>query len=313
MSSGLRALQFFPSIRCNRACEFCFNRGIATKGEIDEEGFSRMIKVMSSSGIPELDILGGEPTLLPFLPEAIAGAVSNRVRVNISSNGTNVPVLTTLAQRFRPEQLMIGVSVNDDPPSESLAIFIKTFRPALKSVCSRDQAIPESVHRYLDLPRVDYYVIFRDALRTGDLDNTLSFAAYRRELARLQEKHANIHGVACGGFVPDLASAPELEGARCPAGTTKLSVMPDGSVYPCYLFFRNPEFRLGNILTDPFEEIWENRMLDFFRSYQGNVCHQTSCAHHGTCHGGCPAVSLLVAGDIAAPDPRCQTAESRQS
>lgn len=305
MPPGLRSLQFFPSMRCNQACDFCFNRGIAPKGEIDAGRFSLLLDVMSGSGIPELDLLGGEPTLLPFLPEAIAEAISRKIKVNISSNGTNVPMLTTLAQRFPPDQLMIGISVNDDPLPESLSVFIKAFRPALKSICSHGQTIPDSAYRYLDLPRVEYYHIFRDALRPGDLDATLPYSDFRRELSLLQSRHANVHGVVCGGFVPDLDDAPELEGARCPAGTTKLSVMPDGSVYPCYLLFRNPEFRLGNILTDPFETIWENKILRFFRLFQGNRCGTTICRYYASCHGGCPAVSLLVTGELFAPDPRC--------
>ncbi len=89
------------------------------------------------------------------------------------------------------------------------------------------------------------------------------------------------------------------------AGTAKLSVLPDGSVYPCYLLFSRPEFRLGNLLTDPFVAIWNEPRLEYFRTFRGNTCPRAACEHHATCRGGCPAVSLLVAGDLAAPDPRC--------
>ena len=37
--------------------------------------------------------------------------------------------------------------------------------------------------------------------------------------------------------------------------------MPDGSVYPCNLFFGRKEFFLGNILHDPFEAIWRSQAL----------------------------------------------------
>lgn len=262
---------------------------------------------MSGFGIPELDMLGGEPTMLPLLCDRVGSTVEKGLRVNISSNGTNVPVLTKLAQRFSPEQVTIGVSVNDELLSHSLSVFITTFRPALKSVCSREQTIPDSVERYLDLPRIEYHLIFMDALRTGDLDQTISYPVYRKRLAELQHNRTNVHGVVCQGFVPDPAASPELAAARCPAGTTKLSVMPDGSVYPCYLLFRHPRFRLGNIFTDPLESIFTNPALDFFRSFQGNPCGDISCAYHSECHGGCPAVSLLLTGDLSAPDPRCQS------
>jgi radical SAM protein with 4Fe4S-binding SPASM domain len=82
-------------------------------------------------------------------------------------------------------------------------------------------------------------------------------------------------------------------------------VLPDGSVFPCYLLFARPEYRLGNLLTDPFARVWHHPRLEFFRTFRGNACTRWECAHHASCHGGCPAVSLLITGDIAAPDPRC--------
>lgn len=306
MLSGLRSLQVFPTFRCNQACGFCFNRGLAGNEKVDAQQYAQLIGIMSDFGIPELDMLGGEPTLLPHLCDRIGNAVEKGIRVNISSNGSNVPVLTKLAQRFSPGQITIGVSVNDELLSHSLAVFINACRPALKSICSREQTLPDSIERYLDLPRIDYHLIFMDALRPGDLDYTIPYPEYRARLAGLQREHENVHGVVCGGFVPDLETSPELAEVRCPAGTTKLSIMPDGSVYPCYLFFRHPMYRLGNIFSDSPERIIAHPILDFFRTFQGNPCEDAACEYHAGCHGGCPAVSLLLTGNIAAPDPRCR-------
>lgn len=279
---------------------------MAGNGEVDAQHYARLIDVMSGFGIPELDMLGGEPTMLPHLCDLVSVAADKGLKVNISSNGTNVPALTKLTQHFSSKQVMIGISLNEEQPPESLRMFIKSFRPALKSICTHDLTIPDSIEQYLDLPRIDYHLIFMDALCTGDLDHTIPYPVYRRRLSGLQQHRSNVHGVACEGFVPDLATSPELAGVRCPAGTTKLSVMPDGSVYPCYLFFRHPEFRLGNIFSDPFKSIAGHPALDFFRSFQGNPCMDRSCAYQGECHGGCPAVSLLLSGDVSAPDPRCR-------
>lgn len=261
---------------------------------------------MSAFGIPEIDMLGGEPTLLPFLCDRIESTAEKNIRVNISSNGSNVPILAKLAQRFPREQVRIGVSLSDRTLPDSLRTFIESYRPALKNICMRELTVPDTAERFITMPRIDYHLIFMDALRPGDLDQTISYPAYRKRLAALQEKHANVHGVVCEGFVPDGAVAPELAGVRCPAGTTKLSVMPDGAAYPCYLFFRHPEFRLGNIFVDPIEEILKSPVLDFFRSFEGNPCKDTACEYHGECHGGCPAVSLMLTGDLSAPDPRCR-------
>jgi radical SAM protein with 4Fe4S-binding SPASM domain len=302
----LRSIQFFPTFRCNDACTFCFNRGIAASGKVDAQQYLKLIASMSAFGIPEIDMLGGEPTLLPFLCDRIESTIAKNIRVNISSNGSQVPLLAELAHRFPPNQVRIGISISARPLPESLQTFIERFRPALKNVCTRELTIPETAERFITMPRIDYYLIFMDALRPGDLDHTIPYPAYRKRLAALQQKHANVRGVVCDGFVPDGPAAPALAGVRCPAGTTKLSVMPDGATYPCYLLFRHPAFRLGNIFSDPVEAILDNPLLDFFRSFEGNPCTDSSCEYHQECHGGCPAVSLMLTGDLSAPDPRCR-------
>ena len=103
-----------------------------------------------------------------------------------------------------------------------------------------------------------------------------------------------------------LGLEPDSAKARCPAGAMKLSIMPDGSAYPCYLLFGRPEFRLGNILTDGLNPLLENPILAFFRTFEGNKCLNSECGLHSSCRGGCPAVSLLVSGHIDTPDPRCR-------
>ncbi|HSW61999.1 MAG TPA: radical SAM protein [Dissulfurispiraceae bacterium] len=307
MPPGLRSLQFFPTFRCNQACGFCFNRGLAADEDCDAERFDRVLDVMSDSGIPELDILGGEPTLLSHLSERIDRAVSQEIAVNISTNGSNVPLLNRLAGRFPREQLRIGISLNEDGVADGLAAFINAHRPILKTVCTRMRTLPDLVEHYVRLPHTEFFLIFMDAIRQDDADSTISYPEYRRRLAELKQRCPNVHEVVCSGFLPDTDRYPELAGVRCPAGTTKLSVMPDGSVYPCYLLFSHPEFRLGNILNSSLPSMLNNTKLDFFRTFQGNPCKERSCEYHSECHGGCPAVSLLVTGDRAAPDPRCQS------
>jgi radical SAM protein with 4Fe4S-binding SPASM domain len=155
------------------------------------------------------------------------------------------------------------------------------------------------------MPGTRYYAIFMDALHVADIENSLSFSHFLRTLNSRRRRHENLEGVYCSGFLPDIVNYPILESTRCPAGTTKLSIMPDGSVYPCYLLFQRPEFRLGNILRDSLKEIKNNPLLDFFSRFKKNTCPDASCDLFSRCHGGCPAVSLMVSGDLNAPDPRC--------
>jgi len=91
---------------------------------------------------------------------------------------------------------------------------------------------------------------------------------------------------------------------RCDAGFTKIALMPDGSAFPCNLFFGFNEFRLGNIFKDDYKKILDNPVLEKLRRFQGNQCTLT-CGHHSTCTGGCPAHCFFSHGSLDFADPRC--------
>jgi radical SAM protein with 4Fe4S-binding SPASM domain len=305
-SAAPEYVQFFPTLRCNQTCTFCFNRGLAPVPDVEPAAFSRMLDRMRSAGVETLDLLGGEPTLHPQLEELVAAIAARRMRTTLSTNGSgDLQLLERLEDRFGRATLRVGVSLNGTHAPAPLREYIARRSPLVKSVCTRDGGLPPAAAEHLGRPGAEYFLIFRDPLRAGDLDDCLSYPAYRERLDALRARQPRVAGVACDGFVPEGAAVERLRGARCPAGTTKLSVLPDGSVYPCYLLFSRPEFRLGNLLTDSFERIWANPRLEAFRTTAGNPCPKLRCAYHQACHGGCPAVSLLVAGDLAAPDPRC--------
>ncbi len=297
-------IQFFPTLNCNLHCGFCFNRGLNTDSEITSDSFERLAGIILDAGICEIDILGGEPSLHPDIVRLIDIAATLKLRLNLSTNGTNVAILERLSETYGKGIVNIGISLNGNRVTKELENYIFKHRPLLKTIYKKT-GLPSQAIRYLGLTETTYYLLYMDAVNKSDLLESLHFSHYYKQLSDLRCKYDNIAGVYCGGFIPDIGSQPLLRDVRCPAGTTKLSVLPDGSVYPCYLFFRHNEFRLGNILTDRFENIWCNPTLDFFRTFHGNKCPDKNCELFSKCHGGCPAVSLLICGDIAAPDPRC--------
>jgi radical SAM protein with 4Fe4S-binding SPASM domain len=305
-------IQFYPTVRCNLACDFCFNRELPPVSDVAPADFSRMLASLRGAGVTMLDLLGGEPTLHPRLGELVEEIAAHGMSTTLSTNGEGDPaLLERLEDRFGREVLRVGISVNSQEISRALSEYIARRMPLLKSVCSRSWRLPPPAAAHLERTGAEFFLIFRDPLAPSDLPASLSYPEYAERLAGLRRAHPGAQGVACDGFVPGGHGGTARHGARCPAGTTKLSVLPDGSVYPCYLLFSRPEFRLGNLLTEPFEAIWNHPRLEFFRTFGGNACPRVGCGHHAACRGGCPAVSLLVAGDLTAPDPRC--VEGRQA
>jgi radical SAM protein with 4Fe4S-binding SPASM domain len=256
-------------------------------------------------GVKTIDIIGGEPTMHPDIVRIIREAGAQEFRVNLSSNGDNIGALEMISKAG--VEVTIGLSINDRRTLGHCSAFIRKHRPVAKTVFSRGMD-PGMIDDILALAPKQFYLIYRDAGRREDLHAIFPFYRFLDDVRRLSCSR-NIGTVFCSGFIPDAEQYPELGTVRCPAGTTKLGVMPDGSVYPCNLFFGKKEFFLGNILSDPFETIWSNPALDFFRAYSGNRCAEKACELHARCHGGCPAQSFLISGDLAAPDPRCSHAD----
>jgi len=303
-TSAPEYIQFFPTLRCNRHCGFCFNRGVGTESEITADGFEWLAGKIVDAGIGEIDILGGEPTLHPDIVRLIDKAATLKLRLNLSTNGTNVALLENLSNAYDKNTLSIGISLNDCLVAKELEDYIAKYRPVVKTICKKT-AVSQPANIYFDMPGITCYLLYMDAISESDLINSIPFEEFYKQLSDLRDNYPNISGVYCEGFLADTKKQPILRNTRCPAGTTKLSILPDGSAYPCYLFFRHPEFRLGNIFTEGFEDIWRSPILNYFRKFERNKCPVTACKLFSECHGGCPAVSLLICNDIEAPDPRC--------
>jgi radical SAM protein with 4Fe4S-binding SPASM domain len=301
MSTGPDYIQFYPTLRCNKSCDFCFNKAIPFTPDISLNQAKAVLYVLQCLTVKKIDIMGGEPTMHPDIIAFVEEAALRGFSINISSNGSNIPVLQEIMQIGK--DVTIGISVNDRSTLNVVSEFIQKQRPIVKTVYhpAMDSRIAETI---LSLGPRQYYLLYRDAMEHEDLREALPFYEFR-EIVQKKFSSPLVGTVSCSGFIPDLGQYPQLSTARCPAGTTKLGVTPDGSVFPCNLFFGRNDFRLGNILIDSFETIWNHRTLDFFRTFGGNACPKTACPLHATCHGGCPAHGLIYGGNLSAPDPRC--------
>jgi radical SAM protein with 4Fe4S-binding SPASM domain len=302
-----RYIQFYPTLRCNLSCASCFNRGIPDSADIAVNDFERIATVLADNDIREIDILGGEPTLYADIVTILDINVERSIMTSLNTNGSNIPLLKRIASRFLKEKVQLGVSLYEDTFSTELNDFILDYKPVVKSITTKFKYINNVAKRYLDTDGLYHYLIYMDVLNKEDLASSLPFYEYYRLLNAMKEKHKNVNGVYCSGFIADIEDSPEVANVRCPAGTTKLSVMPDGTVYPCYLLARDQRYVIGNLLEDSFSDMWNNPILDHFRSFSGNTCENELCYLFPRCRGGCPAVSLMVHGNLMAPDPRCAT------
>jgi len=78
---------------------------------MSEQAAYSLADILLRNGIMELDILGGEPLLVPYMKDFLRYVTAAGVTVNISTNGSLPEVVHTLAKI--PSQLLnIGFSVH---------------------------------------------------------------------------------------------------------------------------------------------------------------------------------------------------------
>ena len=315
-------IQFYPTVRCNQRCSFCFNDGSSAVRDLPPQEALNLLDILCDLGIRELDIMGGEPFLLPWMPSFLHAAIKENVLVNISTNGSFPDILEKF-RGVRPERISIGVSLEGSSPEthnrltsshnfEKTVTSITTLvslglNPIVKTVVNRLNLheIPSIIDLMKKLGVTRYYLIHMDLFSKARpaRNITLGFVEFVKFYADTAARNSGIaiNKVNASCFEKDTLSA----GVRCAGGVRKLCIMPDGSAYPCNLFHHFPEFRLGNIFTDDFTDIWMSPKLDYFRNADKNHCRVTGCSNFVSCTGGCPAHGCFHGPDMNGTDIRC--------
>ena len=320
-------IQLYPTTRCNQRCSFCFNPEISATTDLDFKNALKLLDILTENNIKGIDIMGGEPFLIPWLFDFVSISLSRGMSLNISTNGS----MPALLQRFTgisPDNFNIGISLegstaekhNRITGSKNFAYAFESIKklvdlslnPIVKTVLSPDTTgdIQDIVNLIRKIGVRRYYIIHMDTLRKADIiiKNAIDYNAFMSFYQKIQRENPDmaIHRVNASCF--DSNSLPP--GVRCAGGVRKLSVMPDGTVFPCNLFHGLKGFRLGNLFSDSFEDIWSNQRLDLFRRHEGNSCSINNCKNHASCTGGCPAHGFYHYGNAETADVRCLHARS---
>ncbi|NJQ14557.1 radical SAM protein [Streptomyces bohaiensis] len=211
--------------KCQLACVHCYNSSgpQGTKGSMRREDWLRIVRQVADEGIPNIQFIGGEPTLHPDFPEFLTTALGRGLELEVFSNLVRV--------------------------SEEIWALLRHPRASLAtsyySVAARthDAVTGRSSHartRRNIVRAVELSVPIRVGIVGDDAEEIRSA---RRELeglgvTRLGVDHVRRFGRAVGTEPPQMS---QLCG-RCGSGAA--AVGPDGAVSPCVF---STEWQVGNV------------------------------------------------------------------
>jgi len=289
-----------------------------------------LLDILSCHGIEEIDVMGGEPLLLDWMPDFVDIAIKSGRSVNLSTNGSTPDIIGRFAA-LDPEKFNIGISLEGSTDEKhnrmtnshhfyravaSVAGLVSSgLDPIVKTVVSKETMadIQDIINLIRDMGVKRYFLIHMDLMaRNTTLRNAaLDYCDFRDFYDEIKRNNRDIGIFKVNASCFEKETLPE--GVRCAGGVRKLAVMPDGSVYPCNLFQGFKEFNLGNIFEDNLFTIWANPKLDLFRHCRVNSCANGSCTNKNSCSGGCPAHGYYHYGRHLERDVRCiENAPSKQ-
>jgi radical SAM protein with 4Fe4S-binding SPASM domain len=294
--------------RCNNNCSHCYNARPRHGMELNTEAWMQILDRLWELRIPHVVFTGGEPTLRNDLPELIAHAERNGQITGINTNGRRLcdpGYVETLVQAGL-DHVQVTLESHDPEVHDALVCAPGAFS---QTVAGIGRALSTSL-----------FVMTNTTLLQ---QNSLSLSQTLDMLASLGVPTVGLNaliysgrGLNVGTGLPEDQLPPLLEIARqrtdqagqrliwytpteychfdpvqmdlgvkgCTAAYYNMCVEPDGAVIPCQSYYQP----LGNLLSDPWEGIWNHELAVNLRDRKGVPERCQACAFLTECGGGCP-------------------------
>ena len=335
-------VRFLPTMRCFGRCIYCqAEAGDQAKtfgNEMTTEQIKRLIKRCYDVGVQSISVLGGEPFLREDMIEILSYATHLKISTSVSTNGVllaNREIVKNLANAVNQDYFSLQISIEGSKPEvhEYLRPGAK-FESVVKAI---ENALHYKIHTHTNtvltkanINDVPNLMCILSKLRVklvafsqfepigcgGIVANDLLLSPYElyqvqnEILPQLQKQYPTIHIFAKileMEFWDEKRTQPPTDKpiGRCVAGTTDMTIGPDGTVLPCAWFTGIPEFWAENALEKDILNIWRDSKI--FRKLR-NVEIKGKCEHcefNRSCYKGCHVLKWALYKDIHIPDPKC--------
>jgi len=304
--------------RCNLSCAFCYAgctagglpEGWSEERTMNDEEVCRVLdRIAGEARCPSVSFTGGEPTVRPGLGRFVAHAKRLGLAVNLISNGQ-------LLDRRRVAELadagLDSAQLSLEGPTQVIhdglvgrpGAFGRLWRAVgllrergvrvhTNTTVSRrnlphlEALVDHVAARGMERMTMNLVIPCGSAGAAPDLSvpYTEAGAAVLRARSRAAERGLELIWYSPLPLCLFNTVAHGLGNRGCAAADGLLHVNPAGDVLPCSSF-RHGE-SLGNLLEQPFEEIWSSRAACFFRDKQMMPPGCAECADAAVCQGAC--------------------------
>jgi len=308
---------------CNLACAHCLSSsGRRDPRELTTLEAKRLIDEIAAMQIFYVNVGGGEPMVRRDFFEIVEHAVTRRVGVKFSTNGTR---LDAVAARRLAALDYVDVQVSIDGADAATSDRLRgdgSYAAARRAMDRLREAefgefkisvvmTAESIEQLDELEALA--AAYGAALRLTRLRPSGRGARVWRDLHPTLEQSRRLYrwlverpNVQTGDSLFHLSAlGSPLEGLNlCGAGRIVCLIDPVGDVYACP-FVIHDDFRAGNVRDAGFGAVWRDSELFGSLRTPGGPGACASCGSYDACRGGCMAAKFFTGLERSDPDPEC--------
>lgn len=320
--------QWHITERCNLRCKHCYHENYNSQGELSLEELLKVLDLFDSTAtkwgkLASLSITGGEPLLRLKEVEQIVERMESKKNIyyfDLLTNGTlfDDKNLSLLSESTKLRRVQLSLEGPDSIKNDAIRghgsfekilggiRFLKDYQipTCIMVTLTRNNwdSIPEIIELAID-EGIDY-ISFERFIPEGRGMQFKDKVLSREELKsayQLLARFAEESRVRILTYRPLFALCGDDLGAMCSVGSNALTIMHDGTVYPC----RRLPIPLGNILRDGLYKIWyDSNLLWEVRDSRNLKGKCNNCEELTVCRG-CRAAAYFINGDYLAEDPQC--------
>lgn len=307
--------------RCNLSCRGCYSDNSQRNNIPDAplEDIKKALNNLSTCGLKNLIISGGEPFLRKDLPEIIRYAKEECCISSIAvlTNGT---VVDDSALRQMREYVDI-ISVSFDGYSNACPAYIRRTQRFSELVKAVDAIRRVGIEAHI-IPTIHSKNIndLKEYLAlSSSLGVTLNFSLLSCEASN-ELKELILSDADQIKLAEEIFSANQTDSfsiadspigvnisvkKHCGAGKSIISIGVDGRVFPCHLLYHD-ELAFGNVFTDSLSDILKgSKALEFSRVIESPCVSEGNCRFLPLCGGGCRGRAYLETRNLSMKDSYC--------